>query len=185
MSLKLGTGLGVLALVLVGSFYLNDIIRIDDRNSAKSLTEGGRDLASLQPLVGSSLGASKTFVSKLAESEGLDKAQKGQRPSDFDKFAFEELQGRYSVELKSGKIKSFHFDAQTNSNPLTLPKPIEFLNSYKALWSIKFDSIKKTHSSASNKETYDLSDQVNKKVGSVVFEKDENGLWQSLEFIQK
>jgi hypothetical protein len=184
MSLKLGTGLGVLAFVLVGSFYMNDVIKSGESNTTMVYTEGGRGIASVQS-IGRSSGVSKAFVSKLAESEGLDKAQKAQRPSLFDKFAFEELQGRYSVEMKSGKIKSFRFDAQANSDPLALPKPIEFLNSHKDLWSVNFENIKKSDVSNTYKEVFDLNDKKNQKVGSVVFEKDEKGLWQGMQFIQE
>lgn len=184
MSLKLGTGVGVLALVLVGSFYLNDMIKVNENSMSVPYTEGGRSLASLQPINVSGV-ASKGLVAKLAESEDLEKAQKAQKPSSFDKFVFEELQGRYSLEMQSGKIKSFRFDQQANANPLVLPKPVEFLNSYKDLWAVNFDAVKKTDSSNTNRETFDLNDKKNKKVGSVIFEKDENGLWQSMEFIQK
>jgi hypothetical protein len=184
MSLKLGTGLGVLAFVMVASFYLNDMIQSNETNVTLTYPEGGRDLASLQP-VNESVVLSKTLITKLAESEGLEKAQKAQRPSNFDKFAFEELQGRYSLEMKSGKIKSFRFDSQANSNPLALPKPMEFLNSYKSLWSLNFDSIKKSNDSDEKKEIFELKDQSNNRVGLVVFEKDENGLWQGMEFVQK
>jgi hypothetical protein len=184
MSLKLGTGLGVLALVMVGSFYFNDMIQSGENIVTLPNGEGSRSLASVQPM-SESIVVSKKLVTKLAESEGLDKSQKAMRPSKFDKFAFEELQGRYSVEMKSGKIMSFQFDVQTNSNPLVLPKPVEFLNSYKDLWAVKFVNIIKSNNSNEKNEIFDLHDKSNQKVGSVVFEKDVNGLWKGMEFIQK
>lgn len=183
MNLKLNTGVGILAFVLVGSFYWNDLFRNNDSLPETAITEGGRDLASLQP-ANAAVVVSNTLAKKLAESEGLDKSQKAQRPSVFDKFAFEELQGRYSLEISSGKVKAFRFDAQANSNPLEIPKAEVFLNSYKNLWVVQFEKIKKINSSVASKEVFELHDSRSHKVGLVVFEKDANGLWQGMEFTQ-
>jgi hypothetical protein len=184
MSLKLNTGFGVMAFVLVGSFYWNDLIRTNDISPNSDLVSGSRDLASIAtanaPVV-----VSNSLATKLADREGLDKSQRAQRPSVFDKFAFEELQGKYSLEIASGKVRAFRFDTtQANSSPLSVPKMESFLNTHRNLWVVQFEKIKKVRSEADSEDVFELQNRENQKIGRVIFQKDSNGLWQGMEFKQ-
>lgn len=201
MKNKLWLGIGSLTLVVTLSYYYNSHL-----NKAPAPIVSGaemqmehRDLASVSKK--ENLQLSKNLVSSLAQNENKLPSQVAKKPTELDKFVLEDLQGRYFVEFSKGKVKSFHFDEQANSQPLNVPKVKEFLFSHKNIWAISFDQVQElkltppgVDSKATNEnknlvqsgqsKVYELLDTHQKVVGKVTFQMDEKGLWKSLEFVE-
>jgi hypothetical protein len=104
----------------------------------------------------------------------------GEEPSQMDKLLFGVLQGDVKMTRTGSQISSLEM-----VKPVELKNREEFLESYKAVWSVKFDHVELDAKSAQNakEETYKLVDKNGKTVGQAIFGLDDLQTVRKLEFL--
>ena len=101
-------------------------------------------------------------------------------PSQLDKLLFGVLQGDVKMTRAGSRIASLEM-----VKPVELKNREEFLESYKAVWSISFDHVeldKQKIADNSKEETYKLIDKNGKSVGQAIFGLDDLQTVRKLEF---
>lgn len=101
-------------------------------------------------------------------------------PSQLDKLLFGVLQGDVKMTRAGSRIASLEM-----TKPVELKNREEFLESYKAVWSISFDHVeldKQKIAENSKQETYKLIDKNGKSVGQAIFGLDDLQTVRKLEF---
>lgn len=147
-----------------------------------SQVSGNRTIAST---IDNKMEWQEEIVTKISEQPFNRKlASVGKQPSSLDHLQFGLLEGKYALHLKESKIMSIEFTDEPNGNDR--PKYIErasFINEYKTLFPIEFQTAKLVHDAVTEKqviETYGLFDSTNTQVGVISFKMDTYGRFISL-----
>lgn len=105
----------------------------------------------------------------------------GEEPSQLDKLLFGVLQGDVKMTRAGSRISGLEM-----VRPVELKNREEFLESYKAVWSVSFDHVELDKNAAvadSKAETYKLVDKNGKTVGQAIFGLDDLQTVRKLEFL--
>lgn len=102
----------------------------------------------------------------------------GEEPNQMDKLLFGVLQGDVKMTRAGSQISALEM-----IRPVELKNREEFLESYKAVWSVAFDRVELAAKANSKEETYKLIDKSGKTVGQAIFGLDDLQTVRKLEFL--
>ena len=114
------------------------------------------------------------------KDEAVKPGYTSEQPSQLDKLLFGVLQGDVKMTRDGSRISSLEM-----VKPVELKNREEFLESYKAVWSVNFDHVEldaKKIADNSKQETYKLLDKNGKTVGLAIFGLDDLQTVRKLQF---
>lgn len=91
---------------------------------------------------------------QLSQSKGLA-AHFAVKPSLRDQMVFGELEGRYGVHVKDGRVESVEFTGQQGSSPLSIGDRTQFLTKYRSVFALDYSQVGLS-SSQNGEEVYNL-----------------------------
>lgn len=139
-------------------------------------SSGQRGIASVNDQV-----YEREMVKKLSQRAMSSVSRRGVRPSELDHLTFGVLQGKYSVNLKSGKIASIYLSEENQAQEIS--NYSDFVKNMRSLLPVSFSRVDKVSSSLKTKgEVYALLDKQGAKVGVVTMMLDEKRRLLSLQF---
>lgn len=111
---------------------------------------------------------------ELSRSKGVG-AHLAEKPSLRDELVFGELEGRYGVRMKDGRVESIEYStARDGETPLVLKDRAAFLMKYRSLLSVDYDQAGLV-GSADGQETWNLLGDGRTIVGQAKFQLDAEG----------
>jgi hypothetical protein len=167
---KVGLSASLLSIVFLVTIANNNILK-----SANVQQTNQRGIASVP--TGTS-DAEDSFVRALAQRELSAQSVVGKKPSDLEKLAFGQLEGKYAIRLENGKLRELAFSADKDGAPKMVSDRAEFIDANKALMPTRFDKIVKISSVDQNgdtEETYQLVDSISRPLANVQFVLDHDG----------
>lgn len=132
------------------------------------MPQAGRAIASINPIF--KVSWEKRAFEVLQDSQARDLANIGSAPGPFEKFAFGELKGFYSIRKVDGKIKEIRFSELEDSQPKKMEETQSFLGHNLSLFSDDAASVEKVHSETNDSitlERFQLKGKSGQDLGTV------------------
>lgn len=139
---------------------------------------GGRGVASVPGVLGTSSATNVKWEHELARELQRDQSRKGHlavRPTIKDELLFGSLEGRYGLTMSDGRIESLEFlNAQNGDQPVSINDRGAFLGRYREAFAVDFASVGLSESTSSE-ETWNLVRDDKTIVGKAHFKFDDSG----------
>lgn len=132
-----------------------------------------RGIASIGEVAVSNVKWEHELANTLSNAKGLS-GTLAERVSLRDELVFGELEGRYGVRIKDGRVESLEYTAREGETALNLKNRAAFLMKYRSVLSVSFDQAGLA-SSAPGVETWNLMTSDKTIVGTAKFTLDNSG----------
>lgn len=132
-----------------------------------------RGIASVGEVTISNVKWEHELANTLSSAKGVS-GNMAERPSLRDELVFGELEGRYGVRIKDGRVESLEYTAREGESALGLKDRSAFLMKYRSVLAVNFDQAGLA-SSAPGTETWNLMNSDKTIVGTAKFSLDQSG----------